>query len=231
MMVFEVKIHLKFKETLPYFVTAEHVSQLINKTLCNDEEFKIYHAESKEYKMYSMDLPFPFQKGGMYKRDGIYSVRIRTVRPELAEYFVEQLKYAETEYLKVLSTAIRIIPKKVIETIYSLTPAIIKTENGYWRDSMSVTEFEQRLKINLIKKYHTLTGKSLDEDFDLYTHFKFLNEKPIKMQYKGILLLGDKLQLAAAKNKQAQELLYMAIGTGLLENNSTGAGTVGYRYL
>lgn len=231
MLVYEIKISLKVKKNLDYFLAAEQISRLINKTLCDDETFRIYHAESKAYKLYCFDLPFPLERDGMYKLDGIYTLRIRTVKPELAEYFSEQLRFAETEYLKVLNTEIRIISKKIIETIYSLTPLIIKTEDGYWRDSMSVTDFEQRLRINAIKKYRLVTGQSVDENIELYTHLKFSNTKPIKMKYKGVTLLGDKIQLAAAKNELAQDILYMAIGTGLLENNSTGAGTVGYRYL
>lgn len=231
MMCFEIKICVKVKKELHYYMAAEQISRLINKTLCDNETFRSYHTESKAYKFYCFDLPFPMLINGKYKADDIHTLRIRTVKAELAEYFYEQLRYAETEYLKVLNTEIRIISKKTIETIYSLTPLIIKTKNGYWRDSMSVAEFEERLKVNAIKKYRAVTGDLVDENFELYTHLKFLNKKPIKMQYKGITLLGDKIQITAGKNKMAQEMLYMSIGTGLLENNSTGAGTVGYRYL
>ena len=45
-----------------------------------------------------------------------------------------------------------------------------------------------------------------------------------------IALLGDKVNLTAACNDMAQELLYMALGTGVGENNARGCGFLGYRF-
>ena len=42
------------------------------------------------------------------------------------------------------------------------------------------------------------------------------------------MLLGDKMEIVVANNKGAQELFYMALGTGLLENNSNGCGFVNF---
>ena len=43
-------------------------------------------------------------------------------------------------------------------------------------------------------------------------------------------LLGDKLSLTASQNESAQELLYMALGTGMGENNTGGCGFLSYRF-
>lgn len=51
------------------------------------------------------------------------------------------------------------------------------------------------------------------------------------MPYKNINLLGDKIVLEVAQNHQAQELAYLALGVGLLENNSRGFGFVNFKYL
>ena len=96
---------------------------------------------------------------------------------------------------------------------------------------MSLEEFERRLFDNAVKKYNQYTGKKIDEDFQLYTNITFLNRKPIANQYKGIQLLGDKVNLKIADNAQAQELAYFLLGTGLCELNSRGYGYCNYRWL
>lgn len=96
---------------------------------------------------------------------------------------------------------------------------------------MQLAEFENQLKVNLIKKWNRFTGEKLSEDFSLYTLLEFLNETPVPMEYKSIKLLGDKIRLQIADNETAQKLAYMALGTGLLSMNSRGAGYVNYRWL
>ena len=68
----------------------------------------------------------------------------------------------------------------------------------------------------------------MKEDFDFYNALRFKNNKPVKVCYKDIVLLGDKMEIVVANNKGAQELFYMALGTGLLENNSNGCGFVNF---
>ena len=119
----------------------------------------------------------------------------------------------------------------MIETLYTLTPAILKNESGYWRDEFSIFDFEKRLKANLIKKWNQYYECKMEEDFDLYTSLEFLNGKPIAFNYKNIKLLGDKVKLHISDNKSAQDLAYFALGTGLCEMNSRGAGFVNYRWL
>ena len=156
---------------------------------------------------------------------------IRTVKYELASYMSKVLANHYTETLKGLTVEKRIIPKRFIEEIYTLTPAIQKNDTGYWKDNYSVEQYEQRLFINAVKKYNAFTNSKLNEDFDLYTSIQFLNKKPVKFRYKGITLLGDKFDLKIADNKKAQELAYFLIGTGICEMNSRGAGYCNYKYI
>ena len=105
---------------------------------------------------------------------------------------------------------------KIFEKVYTLTPALIKSKEGYWEDNISRDEYEERIKVNLIKKYNDFTGEKLDENFKLY---------------KGKVFLGDKLSFIVSDNEIAQKLWYMSLGTGILENNSRGCGFVNYKYL
>ena len=125
----------------------------------------------------------------------------------------------------------RILPKKIIEFVYTLTPLIVKDERGYWRSVMSEEEFARRIRINLANKWNSFNNDNIDENFQLYTTMEFLNKVPISIEYKNVKLLGDKIRLSVADNEIAQKMAYMSLGTGLGEMNSRGAGFVNYRWL
>lgn len=107
----------------------------------------------------------------------------------------------------------------------------VKTDEGYWRGNMTVPEFEKIIKINLIKKYKQFTGQNISEDILLYDVMKFNNRVPIKVSYKNINLLGDKLSFRISNEQLSQELAYFALGVGLGCNNARGLGFLNYKYL
>lgn len=196
---------------------------------CNE---KLLHMHEKnKYKNYCYDLPYPIEKDRVYKKGKIYTVTIRTIDPQLAKHFQEVCVNQYTNEIKGLTAEIRIIPKKRIEMLYTLTPVVLKDDKGYWRDHMSIEGFENRLKVNLIKKWNRFEDDKLQEDFQLCTLLEFLNDGPIGIEYKNIKLPGDKLRIQIADNENAQKLAFMSLGTGLLEMNSRGAGFVNYRWL
>ena len=232
MLVYELPLTIFCKKDIPYIEAGEAAGQLFDKALCLDERFLAYHEEVKDYKFYVHDLPYPGEADGVYRAGRMYALRLRTVKEELADYFLNHLRGIETDTLRCIRADIRILPKRIIEKAYSLTPVVVKNyPQGYWKSCMPVSEFEGRLFGNLIKKYKHLTEKEIDENFDLYEQIRIKNTKPIRVSYKGIGLLGDKLELVAAKNEMAQELLYMALGTGMGENNTCGCGFLNCRWL
>lgn len=95
---------------------------------------------------------------------------------------------------------------------------------------MCVDEYEEHLKSNLIRKYNYFQQRKLSGDFPLFKGIEFINRKPVRVAQDDISLLGDKVSLTAAGNDAAQELLYMALGTGVGENNARGCGFLGYRF-
>ena len=110
-------------------------------------------------------------------------------------------------------------PKRMISKLYSVTPVILKNDFGYWKAEISLPEYEERLIVNI------------EDDVHLYDSILFKNKMPVKIPYKNIHLLGDKIDLEIANNEMAQKLAYFALGVGLGENNSRSCGFVNYKYL
>lgn len=236
MNVFELRLKIYLLQDIEQTQTYEVFAHFLDSYLAKNDTFLEFHQKNC-YKMYCFDQPYPVEKDGVYKKEKIYTVRIRTVDTGLADYFSNGLANHFNNQIKGLTLEIRMIPKKFIAEIYSITPTVIKctggadTKGGYWKHNISFEEYETRIKSNLIKKMNTITGTKMQEDFELYRQIELVNHKPIGVPYKGIQLLGDKLRIQAAENKQCQELMYLAIGTGLGEMNSRGSGFVNFRYL
>lgn len=207
------------------------IAGLIDLTLGKSEEYLDFH-NSKTYKGYVFDGFYRVETDGVYKEGRIYTFRLRTIDDDLVKYLEQYLPVAYTKCIKVLTINKRIIPKKYIERIYSLTPVLIKNDKGYWRTHVSVDEYERRIRENLIKNYNYVIGGKLDENFEFFTHLKFDNKKPIAVPYKNdINLLGDKITVYISENNTAQDLAYFALAAGIGENSARGFGFCGYKYL
>ncbi|MBP1888795.1 CRISPR-associated endoribonuclease Cas6 [Clostridium moniliforme] len=230
MQVFElsVKVYL-----LKNILENEILSQegfLIDLVLGKSENFLELHKKNC-FKNYCFNGFYPLENDKVYKEDNIYTFQIRTVSKELAIYLAEELPKNYTNYLKVLKVDEKIIKKKNISKIYSITPIILKNEVGYWRGNYSLEYFENRVKSNLIKKYNNYTGEKIEEDFPLFIAMEFKNRKPVAINYKGRKLLGDKVSYNIADDEKSQELAYFALGVGVGEFNPRGAGYMNFRYL
>ena len=211
MKIYQIRLKLFLLEDIAANKIQEKITAFIDSGFKANEKWLNFH-EQNSYKNYCYDQLFPLEKDKLYKKEKIYTLTIRTVDLELAKYFKLVCVDNHTKEIKGLVAEIRVLPKKILETVYTLTPMIIKTEKGYWKEAISFAEFEQRLKVNLIKKWNK-------------------NKKPIAIEYKKIKLLGDKVQIQVADNKRAQDLWYFALGVGLGEMNARGCGFLNYRWL
>lgn len=227
-------LQIRMKIYLLSDVSAEKIQAatalFIDKGLGDDIEYANFHKENK-FKLYIFDSLYPIEPDRVYKRDTIYTLTIRTIDVNLAKYFAEHIVNTYTDKMKAITSEVKTIPQRHIDTLHTLTPVILKCERGYWRDTLSIEAYEERLKVNLLKKWHQFYGKKMDEDFELFTGIEFLNKCPVAVEYKGIRLLGDKLRLHVADNERAQSLAQLAVGTGLGEMGSRGAGCCNYRWL
>lgn len=208
----------------------QEIASFIDSGISQVDKFLDLHNKNT-YKLYNFNTFYPLERSGVYEKGKIYSIQIRTIDKELAEFFNNRLVNNFTEAIKGLTATIRIIPKRHIDKLYSITPVILKSDDGYWKGNLSLSDFERRLKENLIKKYNLVMNTKIDEDFQLYTSIEFTNQKPVAMNYKGRKLLGDKISINIGDEKIAQDLAYMALGTGVLEMNARGAGFVNFKWL
>lgn len=230
MQVYQIRIKLFLLDSVPVSKMHTKVATWIDQGLAADAEMLQFHEENS-YKYYCFDLPYPIEEDGIYKKGNIYTLTIRTIKPKLAKYISEVCVNQFTAEIKGLIAEVRILHQKMIDKIYTLTPAILKSDDGYWKTNMTIQDYETRLKVNLIKKWNDCHETKLDEDFELFHTLEFCNRIPIVFEYKKIKLLGDKIILYIADNKTAQDLAYMALGTGVMEMNSRGAGFVNYRWI
>ncbi|MDD3137871.1 MAG: CRISPR-associated endoribonuclease Cas6 [Lachnospiraceae bacterium] len=226
----QIRLKIYILKDIPINQIQAKTAMFIDTGFAGNEDLIQMHEENR-FKPYTFDMLYPQEASKIYKKGNIYTVTIRTIDRALATYFLEICVNHYTDEMKGLTAEVRIIPKKTIECLYTLTPAVIKGEKGYWRTYMSISDFEERLRVNLIKKWNYFENDKLPEDFQLYTLIQFLNDGPIAMEYKGIKLLGDKLRIQIADNETAQKLAYLALGTGICEMNTRGAGFVNYRWL
>ncbi|MFL0253317.1 CRISPR-associated endoribonuclease Cas6 [Clostridium neuense] len=228
--VYEISIKTYLLESIEEKDVLQSIAELIDKSFIKNSELAEFH-ETNAYKKYVFNALYPIEKNKIYFKGRIYSFQIRTVDEKLCSHFEKVLVNEYTDKIKVLTVQKRVVPRRCIEKLYSITTCIEKFEDGYWKSNHSVEEFEKRLTDNLIKKYIRATGKKLSEDVEIFNLIEFNNKKPISVNYKNVKLLGDKVTLYVANNSIAQELSYFALGVGVLEMNARGNGYVNYKLM
>lgn len=228
LIVHELKIRVQLKEDIPVDRVMEVEAGFIDSMLAKDESWLRFHEENKS-KLYSFSGLWPIEKNGVYKKGKCYVITIRSVDEGFISY-IGMCNHTDPK-METLEVSYKQISKKLIEKIYTLTPVVLKAEDGYWRKQKNLDDFERLLFENAIKKYNQFTGEKADEDFELYTDIFFLNRKPISSRYKNIHLIGDKIELRISDNPQAQELAYFITAVGLGENCSRGFGFCNYKWI
>ncbi len=207
----------------------KEISHMVDVALCSTDTMIKFHEEN-QFKNYCISGFKEIERDRIYKEGKVYSFSIRCISKEFAEFLCRQLSKADTNTMKGLVCDYKVIPHMYIDRLYTVTPAVVQIqEGGYWRNKITIDEYERLLFENSIKKYNSITGNKLDENFKLYDTITFLNKVPIKTNYKSIQLLGDKVELTINSDERAQAVAYMLLGTGALLKNSRGYGFVNYR--
>lgn len=172
MNVFQIRLKIFLLKDIELELIQSKIAAYIDKTLGKNEQLLGFH-DSNEFKNYCFDAPFPLEIDKIYKKDNVYTLTLRTIDKDLADFFTNILVNQFNEDIKALTSEIRILSKKHIDKIYSVTPVIIKTDSGYWKGNITLDEYERRIKENLVKKYNYAMNTKINEDFQLYTAIEF----------------------------------------------------------
>lgn len=208
----------------------ERIAELIDKSLSKCPKFLELHYKN-QFKNYCFNSFYKLETSGIYQEGQVYSIIIRTVDKELSEHFKNNLVNEYTEHIKVLTIEEKRIKKRHIEKIYSITPVVVKTEEGYWKNHLSLKDFENLIVTNLIKKYNFYYNTKLDENFQFFNMMEFNNHKPIATPYKNINIIGDKITFYIAENDTAQKLAHFSLGSSLGTMGARGFGFVNYKWI
>lgn len=112
--------------------------------------------------------------------------------------------------------------QRKIQKLITLTLTIITTEKGDYLIGDDLEFVRQRMIANIQKKYNQIYNEKIDIDF--IKEIKQTNNKPIKIPYKNIYLLGNKFEITVKEDPISQNLAYLALSIGLLEKNAEGFG-------
>lgn len=154
MLVFEYQCKLKFLKSINHKTIAEKINYFLDSVLAKDQEFLQYH-ENKGYKYYVTDAPWPIEKDGIYKEGKVYTLRIRTVKQELAEFFSEKLYASKYTGIKVKQMLFEELND---QNIY----------DGIW----ACASILHLSKSDLFLVFHKM-NKALKENGIIYTSFKY----------------------------------------------------------
>lgn len=221
MQYYNIKVAVLLKNDTQAFENYEKISKLISASMLKDQALKQLHEENR-YKNYVFCNLYPIEKDGIYKAGNIYTFQIRTIDFKLGLKIKQVLNNFQNEEFKVIVSDIESSTQRKINTLATLTPAIITSDKGDYLINNDMQLVKERILANAQKKYNQLYNEKIDMDF--IKSIKQTNNKPIKIPYKNKNILGYKFEIEVKDDPISQNLAYLILSVGLLEKNAEGFG-------
>lgn len=221
MQYYNIKVAVLLKNDTQTFENYEKISKLISASMLKDQTLKQLHEENR-YKNYVFCNLYPIEKDGIYKAGNIYTFQIRTIDFKLGLKIKQVLNNFQNEEFKVIVSDLESSTQRKINTLATLTPAIIISDKGDYLINNDMQLVKERILANAQKKYNQLYNEKIDMDF--IKSIKQTNNKPIKIPYKNINILGYKFEIEVKDDPISQNLAYLILSVGLLEKNAEGFG-------
>ena len=221
MQYYNLKVVLSPKKDFRSEDTYEKLSRLISSTMLKDEKLKELH-ERNEYKNYVFCNLYPVEKDGVYHLGHIYTFDIRFIDMSFARKIKQLLAMVSSEDFKVIMSNLESSSQRKINALITLTPAVITTEKGDYLINDDIEFVKTRMLANIQKKYRQIYKENIDIDF--IKNIRKTNNKPIKIPYKNINMLGNKFEIDIKDDPISQNLAYLALSIGILEKNAEGFG-------
>ena len=221
MQYYNLKVLISLKQDIKSEETYEKISKLISNAMLKEEKLKQMHEENM-YKNYVFCNLYPIEKDGIYKKEHIYTFDIRFINLQNAMKIKQLLSIIQNSNFKIIMSNLETSTQRKIQKLITLTPTIITTEKGDYLIGDDLEFVRQRMIANIQKKYNQIYNEKIDIDF--IKEIKQTNNKPIKIPYKNIYLLGNKFEITVKEDPISQNLAYLALSIGLLEKNAEGFG-------
>lgn len=222
---YELKIKVKLSRDMELIEVPYNIGVFINNSMLKTSLLKKFHEE-KLYK-YVYDTFYPIEKERVYKKDRIYSFRLRSMNVQLLNKMAMAIYNHEYNDIKAVDVDLKVQEVQVINEIYTLKPAIVTIESKPWlKEKHSVELLMKRLNDNLEKKLNQIGEECGLRDSAMFiSEIEILNRFPMKYRYKSINLLGNKVKVRVAKDELSQKKALIAVALGLGEKGSSlGAG-------
>jgi len=231
---FELNIAVLLKSDIGFQDNFEVLSKFINSAMFLDSQLAELHKESG-IKYYVFDGLYPIQKNGIYKKDNIYTFRLRSLDENFISKISKHLKSVDDKILDVKVIEKKIFRQVPIYEINNITPTILSFKNDsgrlyHWtfEKDGDIVKLCNALQNNLIKKYESFFKETLNPTQNFIQLLQIKNQKPqtirITKNGKKIRLFGNKFKIIINEDKISQKLAFVALGCGLGEKNSYGGG-------
>ncbi|MCT4597001.1 MAG: CRISPR-associated endoribonuclease Cas6 [Vallitalea sp.] len=223
---YELNIKITINQDLQLDNSLNYIGNFIKFYKIFNDKLKAEHI-TNNFKNYVFSNLYPIPKDKVYKKNKIYSLKIRSIDQELINYFFVQMNEKRNyKMIHINEITMSSVSLGKIIKIYSLNPAIILKNNGYITNQDDIEEVKKRITNNLLMKFRTYIDEDKIEDVNFIKSIKCNNRKPIGINYtdKNIKFLGNKYDITIKEDRFSQELALYAIALGIGEKNSIVGG-------
>ncbi|URZ02302.1 hypothetical protein [Clostridium felsineum] len=227
---YELKIKVKLSKNINFIEVPYNIGVFINNSMLKTALLKKIHEE-KFYK-YVYDTFYPIEKDKIYKKDKIYSFRLRSMNIQLLNKMAIAIYNHNYNDIKVVDVDLKVQEVDKINKIYTLKPIIVTIDSKPWlKEKCSIDLLMKRLNDNLEKKLNQIGEKCESRESGMFINeIEILNKFPMKYSYKSITLLGNKVQIKVNQDVISQKKALIGVALGLGEKGSSlGAGFCDYK--
>jgi len=219
---YEMTVAVILEDDLPFLNSYEFIGNMISRAMLNDGMLKALHS-TNNFKFYTFCAFQPLEPDKIYRKGRIYITIIRA----LSSNYLLALKklLPQIDYpVKIVAKEIHKFEYKPITQLITVTPVIATVFDKCWTKEDGLLLLRERAHINAFKKYRAYFGDIPEPKDNFIEYIQQTNIKPIKIPYKNVSLLGNKLVISVKDDEVSQKLAFTALGAGLLEKGSIGMG-------
>lgn len=227
---YELRITVRLLEDISYINVPYRIGVFINNSMLKSTILKEVH-EKRFYK-YVYDTLYPIERDRIYKKNKIYSIRLRGVNIQLLNKMAMAIYNHSYAGMKAIDAELNSVEVNKINKIYTLKPVIVTIDNKPWLGQNSnIDILAKQLNSNVEKKLNQIYGDDKYKNTPTFIEsIEIKNKLPIKYLYKSISLLGNKMEIKIKQDdcSQMKGLITLALGLGE-KGSSLGAGFCDYK--